>query len=77
MMSMSVCFYPKHEFACPSLSHCPHLGGMALGTLVVIASRRWGSMETQHFFAEVAENQQNHIKMCCVPMNADAVLAGA
>ncbi len=31
---MSVCFYPQHEFACPNLSHCPHLVGMALGTLV-------------------------------------------
>ena len=35
---MSVCFYPQHEFACPNLSHCPHLGGMALGSLVVIAN---------------------------------------
>ena len=46
MMSMSVRFYPKHEFACPNLSHCPHLGGMALGTLVVIANRCDQSFES-------------------------------
>lgn len=31
---MSFCFYPKHEYACPHVNHCPHLGGAALGTLV-------------------------------------------
>ena len=35
---MSFCFYPQHEFACPNLRHCPHLGGAALGTLVMIAN---------------------------------------
>ena len=43
---MSVCFYPKHEFARPSLRHCPHLGGMALGTLAVIANRSDQSFES-------------------------------
>ncbi len=35
---MSFCFYPKHEFACPQLMHCPHLGGAALGAVVHIAN---------------------------------------
>jgi transposase len=35
---MKFCFYPKHEFACPQLKHCPHLGGAALGSLVQIAN---------------------------------------
>jgi transposase len=35
---MTFCFYPKHEYACPHVSHCPHLGGAALGSLVLAAS---------------------------------------
>ena len=35
---MQFCFYPKHEYACPQIGHCPHLGGAALGTLVYAAS---------------------------------------
>lgn len=35
---MKFCFWPKHEYACPHVSHCPHLGGAALGTLVSAAS---------------------------------------
>ena len=35
---MKFCFYPKHEYACPQISHCPHLGGASLGTLVLAAS---------------------------------------
>jgi transposase len=31
---MSFVFYPNHQYACPHISHCPHLGGAALGTLV-------------------------------------------
>jgi transposase len=35
---MKFCFYPNHEYACPNVSHCPHLGGASLGTLVLAAS---------------------------------------
>ncbi len=28
----------NHEHACPHVSHCPHLGGAALGMLVLAAS---------------------------------------
>ena len=31
---MQFAFYPKHEYGCPHVSHCPHLGGAALGFLV-------------------------------------------
>ena len=43
---MSFCFYPQHEFACPNLRHCPHLGGAALGTLVMIANSSDQSLES-------------------------------
>ena len=32
--------YPKHEFACPHLTCCPHAGGAALGTLVYAADEQ-------------------------------------
>lgn len=35
---MDFCFYPDHEYACPEVEHCPHLGGAALSTLVDEAS---------------------------------------
>lgn len=35
---MEFCFYPDHQHGCPHVSHCPHLGGAALGTLVHAAS---------------------------------------
>ena len=35
---MNFCFYPNHEHACPHVSHCPYLGGAALGMLVLAAS---------------------------------------
>jgi regulator of replication initiation timing len=35
---MNFCFYPKHEFACPQLMQCPHLGGAALGEVVHVAN---------------------------------------
>jgi regulator of replication initiation timing len=35
---MTFSFHPKHEFACPKVSHCPHLGGASLGTLVLAAN---------------------------------------
>lgn len=35
---MKFSFYPRHEYACPVVSHCPHVGGASLGTLVLAAS---------------------------------------
>ena len=37
-MPMTFCFYPQHEFACPNLRHCPHLGGAALASVVLVAN---------------------------------------
>ena len=34
---MQFTFYPKHEYGRPNISHCPHLDGAALGTLVLAA----------------------------------------
>ncbi len=31
---MNFAFYPKHEYACTNLAHCPHLGGAAIGSVV-------------------------------------------
>src|SRR5277367_6547872 len=45
---MSFCFYPTHEFACPHVSHCPHLGGVALGTLVRVANQSDNSLDGLH-----------------------------
>lgn len=36
---MQFCFYPRHEHGCQHISHCPHLGGAALGTLVDLANQ--------------------------------------
>jgi transposase len=33
-MPMTFPFYPKLEHGCPNVSHCPHLGGAAIGTVV-------------------------------------------
>jgi len=30
-------FYPNHEYGCPHVEHCPHLGGASLGSLVFAA----------------------------------------
>jgi transposase len=45
---MTFCFYPKHEFACPQLKHCPHLGGAALGTLVHVANTGGDTVDGLH-----------------------------
>lgn len=45
---MHFCFYPKHEHGCPHVSHCPHLGGAALGTLVSIANTSGGTIDRLH-----------------------------
>ncbi len=35
-------FHPKHEYNCPNVSHCPHLGGAALRPLVVLRTITYG-----------------------------------
>ena len=45
---MHFCFYPKHDYGCPHVMHCPHLGGAALGTLVLAADEQTDWMEALH-----------------------------
>ena len=45
---MSFCFYPKLEQSCPNVSHCPHLGGAAIGTVVRLANETQESREHLH-----------------------------
>jgi transposase len=34
---MHFIFYPRHDYGCPHVGDCPHLGGMSLGSLVLAA----------------------------------------
>ena len=57
---MGFSFYPKHEHKCPHVSHCPHLGGAALGTLVLLANGEEQSRRALHatIDAERARNER-------------------
>jgi hypothetical protein len=69
---MQFCFYPRHEYACPHVGHCPHLGGAALGTLVLAAGEnddylkmlhgQWDA-ERQRNSALVQENETLRLKI--------------
>lgn len=37
---MGFCFYPEHEYGCLHVADCPHLGGAALGSLVIAAGEQ-------------------------------------
>jgi hypothetical protein len=45
---MHFCFYPEHDYGCPHVMHCPHLGGAALGSLVLAADEQTEWMEALH-----------------------------
>lgn len=45
---MRFSFYPHHEHNCPNVSHCPHLSGAALGTLVLLANEQELSRRAMH-----------------------------
>jgi transposase len=36
---VSFVFYPNHQYGCPNVMHCPHLGGAALGGVVFQANQ--------------------------------------
>jgi transposase len=66
-MPMKFSFYPRHEYACPVVGHCPHLGGASLGTLVAAASEHddhfrmvYGQLdfERERWAKLVAENER-------------------
>lgn len=45
---MSFVFYPKHQYSCAEVRHCPHLGGAGLAALVLTANQN--SEEYQYLF---------------------------
>jgi transposase len=47
-MPMHFCFYPRHEYACPHVGHCPHLGGAALGSVVHAANEQGDYLDMLH-----------------------------
>jgi len=47
-MPMSFSFDPRHEHKCPNVIDCPHLGGAALGTLVLMANEQELSRRALH-----------------------------
>lgn len=55
---MQFCFYPKHEHGCPHVSHCPHLGGTGLATLVSIANTSGDTVDGLHKTID-AERKRN------------------
>ncbi len=55
---MPFCFYPNHEHGCPNISHCPHLGGAALGTLVLTANQSGETFDVLHKTID-AERKRN------------------
>lgn len=55
---MQFCFYPQHEHGCPHVSHCPHLGGAAVGTLVLNANTSGDTIAGLHRSLD-AERKRN------------------
>ena len=55
---MQFCFYPNHEHACPDVGHCPHLGGAALGALVLRANQSGTTIDGLHRTID-AERKRN------------------
>ena len=62
---MHFCFYPKHEFGCPHVDHCPHLGGASLGSLVYAADEQteWTDSLWRQIDALQAENTAKYHKI--------------
>jgi len=56
---MSFPFYPKHEYGCPHVSHCPHAGGAAIGHLVQLAGNHQDCY--QRLYRQIdAERERNN-----------------
>ena len=58
---MEFCFYPNHDHGCPHVSHCPHLGGAALGTLVDAASENGLMLDMLHGQLDNARNSVSEL----------------
>jgi transposase len=62
---MHFAFYPNHQFGCPHVGHCPHLGGASLGTLVDAADEQieWTESLLRQIDSLRAENTANFHKL--------------
>ena len=62
---MHFVFYPKHQYGCPHVSHCPHLGGAALGALVLAADEQtdWTDALLRQVDSLSAENTAKYHKI--------------
>jgi len=58
---VSFCFYPQHEYGCPHVRHCPHLGGAALGTLVLMAEENKGFRDAVHRQLDAERERGNRL----------------
>ena len=58
---MRFSFYPQHEHNCPNVSHCPHLGGAALGTLVLLANEQELSRRAMHASLDAARGRGDRL----------------
>ncbi len=54
-------FYPQHEHNCQHVSHCPHLGGAALGTLVLLANEQELSRRAMHASLDAARTRGDRL----------------
>ena len=72
---MQFCFYPQHEHGCPKVSHCPHLGGAALGTLVQIANSNGGT--TDHLHQTINAERKRNAKLVKVNLQLEKDLEQA
>lgn len=62
---MHFVFYPKHEYGCPNVGHCPHLGGAPLSLLVRAADQEteWGQALHRRVDALREENTAKYHKI--------------
>lgn len=62
---MHFVFYPNHEYRCPHVGHCPHLGGVALGGLVSAADQQtaWTDSLLRQIDSLRAENSAKYDKI--------------
>ena len=51
-------FYPRHEYGCPHVDHCPHLGSASLGSLVHCANAQQD--QTAFFWRQIDGLRREH-----------------
>ena len=58
---MSFAFYPKHDYDCPHVSHCPHAGGAAIGQLVLLAGQFQDGHRQLHLQIDLQRKQNSQL----------------